>query len=154
MGKRRRSSGHSVIPPLRFLRRGRWKYIHKVEPELYDIEADPGERTNLAERHPEILKAMRGELAQLIESNRVRAKEAIPVDEETKRQLEALGYAGLEGSTAPPVRDDRESLRLEGPDPNSLLADVSRISEAKGLVEAGALRGRARAYRRSEAPRS
>jgi len=26
---------------LRFMRRGKWKYIHKVRPELYDLGADP-----------------------------------------------------------------------------------------------------------------
>jgi choline-sulfatase len=34
------------------IRHGRWKYIHHVgfRPELYDLEADPGETTDLAER--------------------------------------------------------------------------------------------------------
>jgi choline-sulfatase len=34
------------------IRRGRWKYIHYVgyRPELYDLAADPGETTDLAER--------------------------------------------------------------------------------------------------------
>jgi choline-sulfatase len=34
------------------IRHGRWKYIYHVgfRPELYDLEADPGETTDLAER--------------------------------------------------------------------------------------------------------
>jgi choline-sulfatase len=34
------------------IRHGRWKYIHHVgfRPELYDLDADPGETTDLAER--------------------------------------------------------------------------------------------------------
>jgi choline-sulfatase len=34
------------------IRHGRWKYIHHVgfRPELYDLAADPGETTDLAER--------------------------------------------------------------------------------------------------------
>ena len=34
------------------IRHGRWKYIHHVgfRPELFDLEADPGETTDLAER--------------------------------------------------------------------------------------------------------
>jgi choline-sulfatase len=34
------------------IRHGRWKYIHQVgsRPELYDLEADLGETTDLAER--------------------------------------------------------------------------------------------------------
>ena len=34
------------------IRHGRWKYIHHVgyRPELFDLESDPGETTDLAER--------------------------------------------------------------------------------------------------------
>ena len=34
------------------IRHGRWKYIHHVgfRPELFDLEADPGETTDLAEQ--------------------------------------------------------------------------------------------------------
>lgn len=44
------------------LRFGKWKMIdakvpggHDLEIELYDIEADPGEQRNVAEKHPEII---------------------------------------------------------------------------------------------------
>jgi len=33
--------------------------------ELYDVEADPGETTNLAEKFPEVVERLRGELANL-----------------------------------------------------------------------------------------
>ena len=39
---------------LRFVRVGNWKYIHKLEPELYDVGADPGETRNLAAQHPDV----------------------------------------------------------------------------------------------------
>ena len=34
------------------IRYGRWKYVHHVgyRPELFDLEGDPGETTDLAER--------------------------------------------------------------------------------------------------------
>ena len=65
------------------VRRGKWKYLkakahfhgyavendrEKVE-ELYDIEADLGETTNLADKHPEILAELR-ELTEKIASGR------------------------------------------------------------------------------------
>ncbi|MFP4029096.1 MAG: hypothetical protein ACLFWL_14995, partial [Candidatus Brocadiia bacterium] len=33
------------LPPARMIRRGRWKFIHYegYEPQLYDLEEDPGE---------------------------------------------------------------------------------------------------------------
>jgi arylsulfatase A-like enzyme len=46
------------------VRRGRWKYLYDREMELlFDLEQDPGERRNLAYRHPEVVKALRMALA-------------------------------------------------------------------------------------------
>jgi choline-sulfatase len=41
------------------IRHGRWKYIHHVgfRPELYDLEADPGETRDLAER-PDLVSVL------------------------------------------------------------------------------------------------
>lgn len=63
------------------VRRGKWKFIplmqgRKVQPntntetgndavpQLYDLEADPGETRNVAGEHPEILDRLRGDLAE------------------------------------------------------------------------------------------
>lgn len=49
-----------------FLRRGRWKLTNLDPPfdesafELFDVEADPGETTNLAETHPAVFREMIG----------------------------------------------------------------------------------------------
>jgi choline-sulfatase len=37
---------------LRALRKGRWKVIEAPQPELYDVESDPGERRNLFQSNP------------------------------------------------------------------------------------------------------
>jgi len=50
----------------RSLRKGGWKYIHLPKQELYDLTADPGEETNLAEKHPDKVTAMREELIMLL----------------------------------------------------------------------------------------
>ena len=50
------------------VRRGNWKLIQwfwRKPPELFNLAADPGERTNLAEKHPDILANLRKELAAL-----------------------------------------------------------------------------------------
>ena len=39
--------------PLRGVVDGKWKYIDLPDPELYDLDADPGERTQLVGREPE-----------------------------------------------------------------------------------------------------
>ncbi len=51
--------------PSTSMRRGNWKLIEFHEDNtvgLYDLEKDPGETTNLAERHPDITGRLRAEL--------------------------------------------------------------------------------------------
>ena len=42
----------------RGVRRGKWKLVAAAEPELYDLEADPGETVNLAAAHPELVREL------------------------------------------------------------------------------------------------
>lgn len=41
---------------------GKWKYLHGAQPQLYDLEQDPGERTNLAADRPQRVADMRDRL--------------------------------------------------------------------------------------------
>jgi len=50
------------------VRVGRWKYIHKVEPELYDIRNDPGESNNLAEAHPDVAEDLKKKATEWYQS--------------------------------------------------------------------------------------
>ena len=48
------------------IRSGKWKLIERFDDnslELYDLEADLGERNNLAEEHPAKAKALKEKLA-------------------------------------------------------------------------------------------
>lgn len=85
------------------IRDGRWKLIDGPDEgrlELYDLEADPQERVNLAEREPERTAALRAQLA------RWRAE----ADGELRRwQAEA----GVDGTSAPGVLDEEARARLE-----------------------------------------
>lgn len=50
------------------LRRDKWKYIPRDKPggdELYDLESDPGETVNVAEKNPAILDKMKQELEKI-----------------------------------------------------------------------------------------
>jgi arylsulfatase A-like enzyme len=80
---------------------GRWKLIrdHQAkEVRLYDLETDPGERTNLADRHPAVARKLGVELGKRVRAARTQGeaveRTAAPSlsDEETRR-LRALGYA-------------------------------------------------------------
>ena len=124
------------LPAIRYLREGRWKYIHKVNPELYDVIADPGELTNLADREPERVEKMRARLEALLAAAPAPADDAqAALDSETAMQLMALGYVA---SSRPfTIDDEKASLVLQGEDPLSKVADIQIVSKADGLLRRG-----------------
>jgi arylsulfatase A-like enzyme/Flp pilus assembly protein TadD len=86
---------------LRFLRKDGFKFIEAPRPELYDLRADPEETTNLwSQNPPDVGKRLRRELARIAEGEKRESSQ--PVDEETKRRLESLGYVA-----SAPKRDSR-----------------------------------------------
>jgi arylsulfatase A-like enzyme len=125
------------VPPIRFLREGRWKYIHKANPELYDVMADPSETENLAERKPEIVARLRKQLVALVAEARPAATDSVSVDDATARQLQALGYVASPSTSIAAIRDDDDSLAIDGADPNQLMDDVLTVSIADGMLAAG-----------------
>lgn len=46
--------------PIQAIRKGKWKLVkrHLHDVELYNLETDPGEATNISNKHPEILKLL------------------------------------------------------------------------------------------------
>jgi arylsulfatase A-like enzyme len=64
--------------------------------ELYDLHADPGERDNLAESRPEIVKRFRGrfrrELGSLADRGLPGLESAKNLPIELRQRLRALGY--------------------------------------------------------------
>jgi arylsulfatase A-like enzyme len=81
------------------MRRGRWKWIEGTADgsrELYDLETDPGERLNLADREAERSAA----LSEEVRAYRAEHERAAPagrpadeLDEDARERLRALGYA-------------------------------------------------------------
>jgi choline-sulfatase len=55
-----------AIAPVVMIRRGRYKFVHcPADPDqLYDLEADPLERTNLADSHSELTNTLRREVSR------------------------------------------------------------------------------------------
>ena len=122
------------LPSLRFVREGRWKYIHKVNPELYDVIADPGELRNRLDEHPEIAERLRGRLEAMVAAAPKAPEDAQrTLDSSTAAELMALGYVARA-----PTLDmgaDGESLALSGEDPSTLTGDVLAASLAPHYVK-------------------
>ena len=84
---------------LKALRSGRFKYIATTKPELYDLERDPGELTNVYAERRSLADRMAVELQRLaVEETEVQTGPAA-VDPETRERLAALGYIGSFSNT-------------------------------------------------------
>jgi choline-sulfatase len=88
---------------LRSIRDARWKYILAPRPELYDLERDPSERSNLVTSQPSRAQALRGALEARLrleqQIERLAPAEA-SVPPELLEKLGALGYVSP-GAPAP-----------------------------------------------------
>ncbi|HEX6850301.1 MAG TPA: sulfatase-like hydrolase/transferase [Candidatus Polarisedimenticolaceae bacterium] len=91
---------------------GRRHWIEAPRPELYDLEADPGESNDLAARESG------GTLASFARERRVVPEPPSPLDAEARAKLASLGYLG--GASAPGEGDDL-------PDPKDRVADANAL---------------------------
>lgn len=109
---------------LRALRSGRFKFIATTRPELYDLERDPEELTNLyAERRP-LADRMAQELRRLAAEDAAVETGPSAVDPETRERLAALGYIG---SFTHASRQDGEAL----PDPKDKIDIFNLMTSAR-----------------------
>lgn len=106
--------GWQEISGVRF---GNWKLIDSSAPELYDLDADPGETTSLAAADPERLNRFRGELAQIAQPIREATTDQLDQDlsPEDIRAFAALGYVagGTGGDVAADARTPQSQIDLE-----------------------------------------
>ena len=74
----------------------KYKYIQTTQPELYDIVNDYPESVNLVETYPKVSHLLKGRLKNVLDDTITsRSKDnKMELDEETLKQLEALGYVG------------------------------------------------------------
>lgn len=132
-GEANRITSTFNISPLRFVREGRWKYIHKVNPELYDIESDPRELVNKFDAEPEVAARLHAKLAEMVRAAPVAsASSIVDITPEVEAQLRALGYVEVAGKAT--LADDGESLELFGDDPVTRKEDIDFAGWAIGAM--------------------
>ncbi len=121
---------HYNWSPLCGLKTPRYKYIEAPRAELYDLEKDPGELTNIIEISPRIAGKLKKALDRMIEQTSLEAPkpEAANIDRETLTRLAALGYIGAPVST--------KARRTSGPlaDPKDKQRIFESIQQAGGLI--------------------
>jgi arylsulfatase A-like enzyme len=92
-------AGEPKMPPVRqrAIRDGRFKLITSFDDPrwvdaLYDLDADPGERRNLARRMPTVVDGLRAKLRALVAEEAETVAIAGDEDEEIADRLRELGY--------------------------------------------------------------
>jgi tetratricopeptide (TPR) repeat protein len=109
----------------------RWKYIQTTRPELYDLQKDPGEQTNLVEAQPHRARILKDRLAQVLEQTvrQEEGQEDTPLDAESLKHLHSLGY--VSGSS---VKEDF-SFDQNAEDPKDLIGFHNEYLKLNLLVE-------------------
>jgi tetratricopeptide (TPR) repeat protein len=93
----------------------RYRYIKAPHEELYDLQRDEHERTNIAAERPQARQALRGALDRVAAGAKIQAPSDIPAD--ARERLQALGYVGAQtdvsaapGEALADPKDKREIL--------------------------------------------
>ncbi len=93
----------------------RYRYIKAPQEELYDLQRDPHERTNIAGDRSQARQALRGALDRVAAGAKIQTPADVSAD--ARERLQALGYVGAQtdvstspGETLPDPKDKREIL--------------------------------------------
>jgi choline-sulfatase len=117
--------------PLHALETSRYHYIDAPQPELYDLDADPGEKNNLAPQHSATAAVFKDKLKAILAN-----RPYVPGGNNNSRlspdavdKLRALGYMAYRS----PLPYDVVAAGL--PDPKSKLAEFNSILEAEDALQ-------------------
>jgi arylsulfatase A-like enzyme len=122
------------------LRNEAWRYVRAPRPELYDLKADPGERSEVSGARPDVAADLHARLDALLPAREADARPLTGpgADPDVRAALADLGYV-LGGDEAPEP--------VERADPKDRVREIARAQKAEGLRLAGRLDEAAALYR-------
>lgn len=111
----------------------RWKYIHTLNPELFDLANDSQESRNLLEQQPDQARIMRDRLELILRDSALSSvtDSKMTLDEESRKRLATLGYVSSRAV------DDSINLDEMGANPKEYIEAYNFISKCLGLSAAG-----------------
>ncbi len=117
--------------PLHALESGRFHYIDAPNPELYDLEADPGETRNLAAQQPATIAVLREKMQALLAQNPFTRQDAGAgnLSPDAQEKLRALGYFGFRAAAS------AEALQQGLADPKDKLWEFNSILKAEDAFQ-------------------
>jgi choline-sulfatase len=116
--------------PLHAFETTRFHFIEAPNPELYDLETDPGETRNIAAEQPATVEVLREQLQTLLSHNpfsqaSVRDAGTGNLSPDAQQKLRALGYFGYRAAISP------EALKKGLADPKDKLWEFNTILKAQ-----------------------
>jgi len=120
--------------PLRAIRSGPWKFVAAPKPELFDVERDPGEQSNVVTSQDSVAQSL-AVRATRYSPDALPARGSQP-DPQALDRLRALGYsAGSESA----IRNPQSAIRR--PDPKDRRELAARLAQVtSGELQGAALR--------------
>ncbi len=118
--------------PLHAIETDRFHYIDAPKPELYDVDADPGETRNIVAEQPATVTVLKEKLQKLLAHNPFSDKNAVAnLSPDAEEKLRALGYFGFRAAVSP------EALAAGLPDPKDKISEFNAILKAEDAFHRG-----------------
>ncbi len=117
--------------PLHAFESVRFHFIEAPKPELYDLEADPGETLNIAAQQPATVAVLREKMQALLAHHPFARQDAGAgnLSPDAQQKLRALGYFGFRAAVSP------ESLKQGLADPKDKLWEFNSILKTEDLFQ-------------------
>lgn len=119
--------------PLHALESERFHYIDAPQPELYDLESDPGEVKNIAAQQPATVAVLKEKLQQRLGHSPFSRQNgsAAGLSPDAQEKLRALGYFGFRAAVSP------EQIKDGLADPKDKLWEFNAILKAQDAFQRG-----------------
>ncbi len=121
--------------PIHVAIRDEWKYLQTTRPELYNLEQDPEELTNLADSHPDERKTMQNILETMQATFVPAVTQNLPLTAKDAAILDSLGYVAGGKVASPTDLAQTEAL----PDLKDMMPHFLKLQRARSLFVEGQL---------------